>query len=187
MADFNAIASKWQKEWESSKIFQVHEDSNKKKFYCLEMLPYPSGTGFHMGHARNYVIGDAFTRFKRMNGFNVLYPMGYDSFGLPAENAAIKAKKHPKEFTETAIKTFIKQQKGLGLSYDWTRMVETHKPAYYHWDQWIFLKMYEKGLVYRRKSAVNWCPKCNTVLANEQVHDGKCWRHEDTPVELKDL
>ncbi len=187
MAEFNKIEGKWQKKWRDSKIFEVKEDPSKKKFYCLEMLPYPSGSGLHMGHGRNYTIGDAYTRFKRMNGFNVLYPMGYDSFGLPAENAAIQAKKHPKEFTETAIKTFIKQQKGLGLSYDWTRMIETHKPNYYKWDQWIFLKMYEKGLVYKKKSIVNWCPKCNTVLANEQVHNGKCWRHETTNVEVKDL
>ncbi|MBW2974793.1 leucine--tRNA ligase [Candidatus Woesearchaeota archaeon] len=187
MADFNRIAKKWQDRWEKSKIFEVSEDPKKKKFYCLEMLPYPSGSGLHMGHARNYTIGDALTRYKRMEGFNVLYPMGYDSFGLPAENAAIKAKKHPKEFTEAAIKTFIKQQKGLGLSYDWTRMIETHKPDYYHWDQWIFLKLYEKGLVYKKKSSVNWCPKCNTVLANEQVHNGRCWRHESTSVEVKDL
>ena len=188
MVNFNEIATKWQGKWAESKIFEVKEDPHKKKFYCIEMFPYPSsGIGLHMGHARNYCIGDAFARFKRMQGYNVLYPMGYDSFGLPAENAAIKAKSHPKIFTEEAITKFIKQQKGLGLSYDWTRMIETHKSAYYHWDQWIFLKMYEKGLVYRKKSAVNWRPKCDTVLANEQVHDGKCWRHEDTNVEVKEL
>jgi leucyl-tRNA synthetase len=140
-----------------------------------------------MGHARNYCIGDVYARFKRMKGLNVLYPMGYDSFGLPAENAAIKAKSHPKIFTDTAIKNFIKQQKELGLSYDWSRVLMSHDPAYYKWDQWIFLKMYEKGLVYKKKSIVNWCPECNTVLANEQVHSGKCWRHEDTNVEVKDL
>ncbi len=187
MADFNTIARKWQKKWESSKIFEVKEDPKKKKYYVLEMYPYPSGSGLHMGHARNYCIGDSFTRYKRMNGFNVLYPMGYDSFGLPAENAAIKAKSHPKEFTEKAIKNFIRQQKELGLSYDWSRMVASHTPEYYRWDQWIFLKMFEKGLTYKKKSVVNWCPKCNTVLANEQVHNGKCWRHETTNVEVKDL
>jgi len=187
MADFNTIAKKWQKKWESSKIFKVDEDPKKKKYYVLEMYPYPSGSGLHMGHARNYCIGDAFTRYKRMQGFNVLYPMGYDSFGLPAENAAIKAKSHPKIFTEKSVKNFIKQQKELGLSYDWSRMIASHTPEYYKWDQWIFLKMYEKGLVYKKKSAVNWCPKCNTVLANEQVHNGKCWRHETTNVEVKDL
>ncbi|MBD3163997.1 leucine--tRNA ligase [Candidatus Woesearchaeota archaeon] len=187
MADFNAIAKKWQKRWEESSIFNVKKNSSKKKFYILEMYPYPSGSGLHMGHARNYCIGDCYARFKRMNNFNVLYPMGYDSFGLPAENAAIKAKSHPRIFTEKAIKNFIRQQKGLGLSYDWTRIVETHKPDYYKWDQWIFLKMYEKGLAYKRKSPVKWCPECNTVLANEQVHDNKCWRHTDTEVEQKEL
>jgi leucyl-tRNA synthetase len=187
MTDFNAIAKKWQKLWEENKIFEVKEDPKKKKYYVLEMYPYPSGSGLHMGHARNYCIGDAFSRFKRMKGLNVLYPMGYDSFGLPAENAAIKAKSHPKIFTEKAIQNFISQQKSLGLSYDWSRMIMSHDPGYYKWDQWIFLKMYEKGLVYKKKSAVNWCPKCDTVLANEQVHNGKCWRHEDTNVEIKDL
>src|SRR3989338_2589497 len=187
MADFGEIAKKWQEKWESSKIFEVKEDPKKKKYYVLEMYPYPSGYGLHMGHARNYCIGDCYARYKRMQGFNVLYPMGYDSFGLPAENAAIKAKSHPKIFTENAIKSFIKQQKELGLSYDWSRMIASHSPEYYKWDQWIFLKMHEKGLAYKKKAAVNWCPKCDTVLANEQVHDGKCWRHEDTNVEVKDL
>ena len=187
MADFNKIATKWQDKWEKSQIFKVVEDPKKKKYYVLEMYPYPSGSGLHMGHARNYCIGDAFARYKRMQGFNVLYPMGYDSFGLPAENAAIKAKSHPKIFIEKAVKNFIKQQKGLGLSYDWSRMVASHTPEYYKWDQWIFLKMLEKGLVYKKKSVVNWCSKCNTVLANEQVHNGKCWRHEELDVEEKSL
>lgn len=187
MADLRSIAKKWQKKWESSKIFEVKEDPKKKKYYVLEMYPYPSGSGLHMGHARNYCIGDCYARYKRMSGFNVLYPMGYDSFGLPAENAAIKAKSHPKIFTENAIKSFIRQQKELGLSYDWSRMIASHTPEYYKWDQWIFLKMHEKGLVYKKKAAVNWCPECNTVLANEQVHDGKCWRHTETQVEPKEL
>ena len=187
MTEFNKIAQKWQKKWEEAGIFKVSEDSKKEKYYVLEMYPYPSGSGLHMGHARNYSIGDSFARFKRMNGFNVLYPMGYDSFGLPAENAAIKAKSHPKVFTEKAIKNFVKQQKSLGLSYDWDRMVMSHSPEYYKWDQWIFLKMFEKGLAYKKTSNVNWCGKCNTVLANEQVHNGMCWRHSDTPVELKEL
>ncbi|MBR9698869.1 leucine--tRNA ligase [Candidatus Woesearchaeota archaeon] len=185
MVEFNDIAKKWQERWAKKDIFKVKEGG--KKFYVLEMYPYPSGSGLHMGHARNYCIGDVFARFKRMHGLNVLYPMGYDSFGLPAENAAIKAKSHPKVFTEKAIATFIQQQKGLGLSYDWSRMVETHKPDYYRWDQWIFLKMYEKGLAYKKNNPVNWCPECNTVLANEQVHDGKCWRHTETDVEPKEL
>jgi len=184
--NFKKIESKWQKKWEDKKIFQVKE-SRKKKFYVLEMFPYPSGSGLHMGHALNYIIGDIYSRFKRMSGFNVLYPMGYDSLGLPAENAAIKAGIHPKKYTENSIKNFIKQQKELGLSYDWNRMLKTSDSNYYRWDQWIFLKMYEKGLAYRKKAPVNWCPKCNTVLANEQVHNGKCWRHEDTKVEIKQL
>ena len=185
--NFRAIAPKWQKRWADKKIFKAVEDSKKKKFYVLEMYPYPSASGLHLGHARNYVIGDVFARFKRMNGFNVLHPMGYDSFGLPAENAAIKEKSHPKVFTEQAIKNYVKQQKALGLSYDWDRMIYSHNPDFYKWDQWIFLQMYKKGLAFKRSAAVNWCPKCNTVLANEQVHSGKCWRHEDTPVEIRDL
>lgn len=187
MVDHKKIAEKWQKKWADANLFKCVEDSNKKKFYVLEMYPYPSASGLHMGHALNYTIGDIYARFKRMQGFNVLYPMGFDSFGLPAENAAIKAKSHPKKFTEDAIMNYLKQMKALGLSYDWSRLVETHKPDYYKWDQWIFLQMYKKGLVYKKKSAVNWCSKCNSVLANEQVHNGKCWRHEDAYVEVKEL
>ena len=185
--DFKKIEKKWQDKWEKNKVFEVKEDSKKKKYYCCEMFPYPSGSGLHMGHAFNYTIGDIYSRFKRMNGFNVLYPMGYDSFGLPAENAAIKAKSHPKIFTENAIKNFIKQQKALGLSYDWSRILSTCNPDYYVWNQYFFLKFMEKGLVYRKKAPVNWCPKCETVLANEQVHNGKCWRHTETHVEIKQL
>ncbi len=186
-ADFSAIEKKWQKKWADKGIFEVDDDTKRKKFYCLEMYPYPSGTGLHIGHAFNYTAGDIYARYKRMQGYNVLHPIGFDSFGLPAENAAIKAKSHPKKFTEDAIEMFIRQLKALGLSYDWTRMVETHKPSYYKWDQWIFLQMLKRGLAYKKKSPVNWCPKCNTVLANEQVHNGKCWRHEDTDVEIKHL
>jgi len=185
--DFTSIEKKWQKEWEKNKIFEVKEDNKKKKYYVLEMYPYPSASGLHIGHAFNYTVGDIQARFKLMQGFNVLHPMGYDSFGLPAENAAIKAKSHPKIFTEQAIASFINQQKLLGFTYDWTRELESHKPDYYKWDQWIFLKMFEKGLAYKKNSAVNWCPKCNTVLANEQVNDGKCWRHAETNVEIKHL
>jgi leucyl-tRNA synthetase len=176
MLDFNKIAKKWQSKWEKSNIFKVREDKKKKKFYCLEMYPYPSSSSLHMGHARNYCIGDCYARYKRMQGFNVLYPMGYDSFGLPAENAAIKAKSHPKIFTEKAIELFASQQKRLGLSYDWNRIIASHNPEYYKWNQWFFIKLYEKGLAYRKKAPVNWCNNCGTVLANEQVHDGKCWR-----------
>ena len=186
MVDFKKIEEKWQKKWEESRAFEV--DENKKpKFYVLEMFPYPSASGLHMGHALNYSIGDIFARFKRMQGFNILHPMGFDSFGLPAENAAIKANSHPKIFTEKAIKNYIKQMKSLGISYSWDRKVETHKPDYFKWDQWIFLKMFEKDLAYKKDAIVNWCPKCKTVLANEQVHDGKCWRHTDTEVEVINL
>lgn len=185
--DFAAIEKKWQKKWEDSKCFEVKEDSKKKKFYCLEMFAYPSGSGLHMGHAFNYTIADIYARLKRMQGFNVLYPTGYDSLGLPAENAAIKAGEHPRKYTLNSIANFIMQQKAMGLSYDWTRMLKTCDVSYYGWNQHLFLKLFEKGLIYRKKSAVNWCPKCNTVLANEQVHSGKCWRHEDTEVEIKHL
>ncbi len=185
--DFIGIEKKWQKEWEDKRIFEVKEDSKKKKCYVLEMFPYPSGAGLHMGHALNYTIGDIFVRFKRMKGFNVLYPMGYDAFGLPAENAAIKAGEHPLAYTKKSMANFEKQQKLLGLSYDWSRIVKTCVPEYYKWNQYFFLKFYENGLIYRKKSAVNWCPKCQTVLANEQVHSGKCWRHETTNVEIKQL
>ncbi|MEK6840410.1 MAG: leucine--tRNA ligase [Nanoarchaeota archaeon] len=183
---FKNIEQKWQKKWEEKGIFHAKE-GKKRKFYVLEMYPYPSGSGLHMGHAFNYTVGDIFARMKRMQGFNVLYPMGYDSFGLPAENAAIKKGIHPKKYTEKAIANFIKQQKNLGLSYDWSRMIATHKPEYYRWNQFFFLKFLEKGLVYRKKAPVNWCPKCCTVLANEQVHQGRCWRHPDTEVEVKHL
>lgn len=182
-----SVATKWQKKWAEAKAFETDDSSKNKKFYVLEMYPYPSSMGLHMGHAFNYTIGDIYARFKRMQGFNVLHPMGYDSFGLPAENAALKAGKHPKIFTEAAIKNFTEELKKLGISYDWRRTVETHKPDYYKWDQWIFLQMYKKGLVYKKTSGVNWCPKCNTVLANEQVQNGKCWRHEDTNAEVKQL
>jgi len=195
--DFKEVEKKWQKKWEEDEVFHVLNGSNKTtpkgvppkgaKYYVLEMFPYPSGEGLHMGHALNYTIGDVFARFKRMNGFNVLYPMGYDALGLPAENAAIKADTHPEDYTNKSISNFIKQQKLLGLSYDWSRMINTASPSYYKWDQWIFLKMLEKKIAYRKEAPVNWCVECNSVLANEQVHDGKCWRHEDTEVEIKHL
>ncbi|MCC7575129.1 leucine--tRNA ligase [Candidatus Woesearchaeota archaeon] len=187
MVDFASIEKKWQKVWDEKGIFKVSEDKSKEKFYVLEMFPYPSASGLHMGHALNYTIGDIFARFKRMTGFNVLYPMGFDSLGLPTENASIKAGVHPRKFTEEAVKNYIRQMKNLGLSYDWSRIVETHKPDYFKWDQWIFLQMYKRGLVYKKTSGVNWCSKCNTVLANEQVHNGMCWRHDDTEVEVKHL
>jgi len=188
MINFSAIERKWQKRWADKKAFVVKEGvKGKKKHYVLEMYPYPSSSGLHMGHAFNYTVGDIYARLKRMQGFNVLYPMGFDSFGLPAENAAIKEKVHPKKFTDEAIKNYIAQMKSLGLSYDWSRKLMSHDPEYYKWNQYFFLKFFEKGLVYRDKAKVNWCPKCNTVLANEQVHNGKCWRHEDTDVIEKNL
>lgn len=183
--DFYKIAKKWQQEWERNEIFKVKEDKNKPKFYCLEMFPYPSGY-LHMGHVRNYSIGDAYARFKRMNGFNVLYPMGYDSFGLPAENAAIKHGANPKEWTEKNIEGIKKQQKEMGFSYDWSREIATHKEEYYKWNQWLFIQFWKKGLVYQKEGLVNWCPSCKTVLANEQVIDGKCWRC-NTEVEKRNL
>lgn len=189
MADFNfaKVEEKWQKKWAKEKIFEVKENPKKKKFYVTEMYPYPSASGLHIGHAFNYTIGDIIARFKIMKGFNVLHPMGFDSFGLPAENAAIKNKSHPKKYTEEAIANFIRQQKALGLTYDWTRLVESHKKDYYKWDQWIFLKLFEKGLSFKKVASVNWCDKCNGVLANEQVHNGKCWVHKDTDVKIKHL
>ncbi len=177
MTEYNhqIIEKKWQERWEKDKIFEVRDDNSKEKYYVLEMYPYPS-SDLHMGHLRNYSIGDSFARFKRMKGFNVLYPMGYDSYGLPAENAAIDHGEDPEEWTNSNMASIQKQQKRIGLSYDWTRMIYSHDPNYYKWDQWFFLKMYEKGLAYRQESYVNWCPKCVTVLANEQVLSGKCWR-----------
>ncbi len=183
--DFKAIEKKWQKFWKQKQTFKTQEDENKDKYYLLEMFPYPSGK-LHMGHARNYVIGDTYARFLRMKGYNILYPMCYDALGLPAENAAIKNKIHPSTWTEECINTMIEQQKKLGLSYDWNRLVVTCKPEYYRWNQWIFLKFYEKGLAYKRKAPINWCPECGTVLANEQVIQGKCWRCESN-IEIRDL
>ena len=185
--DFNKVDKKWQNAWEKSKIFQVKENSTKKKYFTMEMFPYPSAAFLHMGHVRNYTIGDVIARFKRMQGFNVLYPMGYDSFGLPAENAAKKSGIHPKKYTEEAIEQIMKYQKALGNSYDWSRKIATHEPEYYKWNQYFFLKFLEKDLVYRKKAPVNWCTECNSVLANEEVVNGNCWRHENTPIQQKEL
>jgi leucyl-tRNA synthetase len=173
--DFKSIEAKWQKKWKESKAFEAKPDSKKPKYYVLEMFPYPSGK-LHMGHMRVYSIGDCFSRFKRMQGFNVLYPMGFDAFGLPAENAAIKNKTNPKKWTFNRIEEMKTQMKMLSYSYDWNREITTCTPEYYKWNQWIFLKMLEKGLAYKAKAKTNWCPKCQTVLANEQVIEGKCWR-----------
>ncbi len=174
--DAKAIELRWQRYWSDEGTFKVAEDPGRPKYYCLEMFPYPSGR-IHMGHVRNYSIGDVVARYKRMRGFNVLHPMGWDAFGLPAENAAIKHGIHPRQWTLENIDFMRdKQLKRMGLSYDWDREVTTCLEEYYRWNQWIFLKMYEKGLAYKKRSYVNWCPSCNTVLANEQVENGQCWR-----------
>src|SRR5690348_531758 len=184
--DPQKIEAKWRKLWAEQNLFDADVDPARKKYYVLEMLPYPSGD-IHMGHVRNYSIGDALARYMSMKGFNVLHPIGWDAFGLPAENAAIKHQRPPAEFTFAYIDRMRQQLKRLGVSYDWRREVTTCLPEYYRWNQWFFLKMYERGLAYRKKSRVNWCPQCETVLANEQVVDGCCWRHEDTPVVEKEL
>jgi leucyl-tRNA synthetase len=180
------IEAKWQNLWDEQNLFDADIGPGRKKYYVLEMLPYPSGA-LHMGHVRNYSIGDSLTRYMWMKGFNVLHPMGWDAFGLPAENAAIKHGRQPGEWTFSNIAVMREQLKRLGVSYDWRREIATCTPEYYRWNQWFFLKMYERGLAYRKKSRVNWCPQCETVLANEQVVDGCCWRHEDTPVVEKEL
>jgi leucyl-tRNA synthetase len=183
-----AIEPKWQARWAADPKLYAAEPAfcGKPKYYVLEMLPYPSGQ-LHMGHVRNYSIGDALARHMWMRGYNVLHPMGWDSFGLPAENAALKNHTPPREWTINNIAAMKRQMQRLGLGYDWATEVTTCLPDYYRWNQWFFLRMYEKGLVYRKKSKVNWCPECCTVLANEQVIDGRCWRHEDTIVEQRDL
>jgi len=169
------IEEKWQKHWEEKRIFKVTEDPDKKKYYLLEMFPYPSGR-IHIGHVRNYTIGDVVARYKRMKGFNVLHPMGWDAFGMPAENAAIERGVHPSVWTHENIENMKRQLKRMGFSYDWDRELATCEPEYYKWEQLFFLRMYEKGLAYKKSSTVNWCPKCETVLANEQVEAGLCWR-----------
>ncbi|MGL4485247.1 MAG: leucine--tRNA ligase, partial [Anaerovoracaceae bacterium] len=175
--DFKNIEKKWQGEWKKNDSFKVVEDPSKEKYYVLEMFPYPSGK-LHMGHVRNYSIGDVLARFKTMSGFNVLHPMGYDAFGLPAENAAIKNNIHPDKWTHENIDEMIEQLSELGFSYDWNRSVATCDADYYRWMQWIFIQFYKKGLAYKKENPVNWCPDCKTVLANEQVVDGKCERCE---------
>jgi leucyl-tRNA synthetase len=181
-----AIELKWQQLWRERGVFHADMDPGRPKYYLLEMLPYPSGT-LHMGHMRNYTIGDAVARYKRMRGFNVIHPIGWDSFGLPAENAAIKNNTHPRAWTNENIAEMKKVCARFGFSYDWRREISTCEPDYYRWNQWFFLRMLERGLAYRKRSRVNWCPHCQTVLANEQVVDGCCWRHEDTRVEAKDI
>ena len=182
------IEQRWQQRWAELPDLYAAEpaSSSKPKYYVLEMLPYPSGQ-LHMGHVRNYAIGDALARYMWMQGFNVLHPMGWDAFGLPAENAAIKNNTPPRAWTTSNIAAMKRQMDRIGLSYDWANEVTTCLPDYYRWNQWFFIRMFERGLAYRKKSKVNWCPKCCTVLANEQVVNGRCWRHEDTIVEQRDL
>jgi leucyl-tRNA synthetase len=185
--DPQRVETKWFERWQNdAQLYAAEPHTAKKKYYVLEMLPYPSGV-LHMGHVRNYSIGDALARYMWMNGYNVLHPMGWDSFGLPAENAAIQNNTPPRQWTLGNIAKMKAQMKRIGFAYDWSREVTTCLPDYYRWNQWFFLKFYEKGLAYRKKSRVNWCPKCCTVLANEQVVNGRCWRHEDTLVEQREL
>ncbi len=184
--DFAKIEKEWQDRWEKAKTFNVNENSKKEKYYILEMFPYPSASGLHMGHALNYTIGDVMARFKRMSGFEVLYPMGFDSLGLPAENAAIKVGEHPKPFTEKAIENYTRQMKELGISYDWTKTLATMHSEYYKWNQYFFLKFLKAGLIYRKKAPVNWCPSCNTVISNEQAQGGICERC-DSKIEIRHL
>ena len=183
-----AIEPKWQERWAADAHLYAADpvSSGKPKYYVLEMLPYPSGQ-LHMGHVRNYAIGDALARHMWMRGYNVLHPMGWDAFGLPAENAALKNNTPPRQWTLGNIAAMKRQMLRLGLGYDWATEITTCLPEYYRWNQWFFLRMFEKDLVYRKQSKVNWCPGCATVLANEQVIDGCCWRHEDTRVEQRDL
>jgi leucyl-tRNA synthetase len=181
-----ALEKKWQSYWEKAGLFKVGEDPSKEKYYLLEMFPYPSGK-IHMGHVRNYTIGDVVARYKRMVGQNVLHPMGWDAFGLPAENAAIENNSHPAIWTYQNIDNMKAQLKRMGFSYDWDREIATCDPDYYRWEQFVFLKMYEKGLVYKKRTYVNWCDSCQTVLAKEQVENGRCWRHTDQEVTLKEM
>ncbi|MFQ5582178.1 MAG: leucine--tRNA ligase, partial [Mariprofundaceae bacterium] len=185
--DAQAIEAKWQRIWEESGMDTASDDpaDTREKYYCLVMFPYPSGN-LHMGHVRNYCLGDTVARYKRMQGYNVLHPMGWDAFGLPAENAAIKNKVPPAKWTYANIEQMRGQLKQLGLSYDWSRELATCRPEYYRWEQWLFTRLMEKGLAYRADAEVNWCEPCHTVLANEQVVDGVCWRC-DTPVIRKNL
>ncbi len=173
--DFEQIETTWQRRWAEGRAFEVAEHSGKPKFYCLEMLPYPSGD-IHVGHVRNYCITDVIARYKRMRGFNVMHPIGWDALGLPAENAAIKRGVHPEKWTRDNIAGMKRQLQRLGFSYPWSREIASCDPGYYRWNQWFFLRMLEKGIAYRAKAAVNWCPSCQTVLANEQAEGGECWR-----------
>jgi len=184
--DPQKVEAKWQKRWQELKLFDADPAPGRKKYYVLEMFPYPSGA-LHMGHVRNYTLGDALARYMWMRGYDVLHPIGWDAFGLPAENAAIKNQRHPADWTFSNIDVMREQLKRIGVSYDWRREFATCTPEYYRWNQWFFLQMFHRGLAYRKKSRLNWCSECGTVLANEQVVNGCCWRHEDTPVVEREL
>src|SRR3984885_13929279 len=184
--DHNEIELKWHERWKDDSLYKAEENSAKPKYYVLEMLPFPSGA-LHIGHIRNYSIGDALARYMGMRGYNVLHPMGWDAFGLPAENAAMKNHRPPREWTLSNIEKMKRTHGRFAFSYDWDREVTTCEPEYYRWNQWFFLRMIERGLAYRKQALVNWCSECATVLANEQVVDGCCWRHEETPVEQRAL
>lgn len=184
--DFASIEKKWQKKWKDANLFKTEDSTDKPKFYGLDFFPYPSGAGLSVGHCRNYIPTDVACRYKRMNGYNVLHPMGWDAFGLPAENEAIKKHSHPKKTVPEYIKTYKRQMDLIGIGYDWSREINSSSPEYYKWTQWIFLQLYKRGLAYRSFAPANWCPSCATVLANEEVKDGKCWRCNSF-IEKKDL
>ncbi|MEM2593140.1 MAG: class I tRNA ligase family protein, partial [Thermofilaceae archaeon] len=170
------IEPKWQQRWQEAKLFRTEEDPAKPKCYVLEFFPYPSGDGLSVGHCRNYIPADALARFMRMQGYNVLHPMGWDAFGQPAENEAINKGLHPKHTVPRYIANYKRQMNLIGLSYDWEREINSSTPEYYKWTQWWFLLLYKRGLAYKAEASVNWCPRCKTVLANEEVEGGKCWR-----------
>lgn len=185
--DIRKIEEKIQKNWEEIKLYKTPDEiEGKKNFYCLDMFPYPSGEGLHVGHLHGYIASDIIARYYRMNGYNVLHPMGFDAFGLPAENAAIKRKIHPKDWTFKNIETITKQLKSIGATYDWDREIITCLPEYYKWTQWMFLQLFKNGLAYRENVACNFCPSCKTVVANEQVIEGKCERC-GTQIEQKEF
>ena len=180
-----SVEKKWNKIWQESGLYKFDKNDTARKHYVLEMFSYPSGAKLHVGHWYNYALSDSYARFKKMQGFNVFEPMGFDSFGLPAENYAIKTGIHPQDSTLKNIEIMEEQLKNMGAMFDWDAEVKTCMPDYYKWTQWMFLKLYEKGLAYRKEAPVNWCPSCNTVLANEQVSDGECERCHSTVVKKK--
>ncbi len=177
--DPQSIEKKWQRIWDEQNLYRTGEDSEKEKYYCLDFFPYPSGEGLHVGHCRNYVPTDLVSRYKRMNGYNVLHPMGWDAFGEPTEQHAILNGIHPREITDRNAANFRRQLKSIGTSYDWSREIDSSNPDYYRWNQWFFLQFYHHGLVYRDKNWQWWCPVCQTSLSSHEIQDGKCWRGHD--------